>query len=146
MENSHRHRRCAGHHKPEAGYRSIAECIRLAQLNKQERESLASAGAFDSLSQHRYQARWQVAEPIQDDLLTPLQLDNPLSQDYLQAPNEIDNLQEDYQKMAQKFNGAPLVWKKKSKNRDYKAMYNSETKAIITREFKADLERFNYQF
>lgn len=96
------------HHKPEAGYRSIAECIRLAQLNKQERESLASAGAFDGLSQHRYQARWQVAEPIQDDLLTPLQLDNPLSQDYLQAPNEIDNLQEDYQSLGLTLGRHPL--------------------------------------
>lgn len=95
-------------HKPETGYNSIAECIRLAQLNKQERESLASAGAFDSLSQHRYQARWQVAEPIQDDLLTPLQLDNPFSQDYLQAPNEIDNLQEDYQSLGLTLGRHPL--------------------------------------
>lgn len=57
-----------------------------------------------------------------------------------------ENLQEDYQKCADKFNGEPLVWKKKSANRDYRSMFNQRTKDIVAKAFAEDLERFNYSF
>ena len=73
--------------------------------------------------------------------------------DWIASKNEyplhfirFENLQSDYKKMASAFNGQPLVWRKKSKNSDYKSMYTPHTKAIIATAFSADLERFNYSF
>jgi hypothetical protein len=57
-----------------------------------------------------------------------------------------ESLAEDYQKVASIYDGSPLVWKKKSKNKDYKSLYSDYSKIIIEREFKEDLERFNYRF
>ncbi len=57
-----------------------------------------------------------------------------------------ENLQEDYKNLAEKYNGSPLFWKKKSNNKDYKSLYSEASKKIIEREFKVDLEYFNYIF
>ncbi|WP_276682489.1 error-prone DNA polymerase [Thalassolituus oleivorans] len=84
--------------RPIGGYKSIQECMRAANLNKHELEALASANAFGDLAEHRYHARWQVAEPQQGDLLR-----NDLSEDSgvwpLSAPNEVADLLEDYHSM-----------------------------------------------
>ena len=86
--------------RPENGYIDISACVKSARLNKQEREALASAGAFQTLSEHRYHARWQAAEPqpssYQPDLLTPLETAESW---VLSAPNEVENLLEDYQSL-----------------------------------------------
>lgn len=72
---------------------------------------------------------------------------------WLESDNEyplfiirFENLQEDYQKCADKYGGQPLVWRKRSANKDYRSMYNARTKAIIKEVFAQDLERFNYAF
>ncbi|RFN57970.1 sulfotransferase family protein [Marixanthomonas ophiurae] len=57
-----------------------------------------------------------------------------------------ENLQEDYNKLALKYNGVPLVWKKKSKNKNYKDYFSERTKKIISNEFKEDLKHFNYTY
>jgi len=57
-----------------------------------------------------------------------------------------ENLNEDYKKLAEIYNGIPLVWRKKSSNKNYKSHYSEYSKKIIEREFKEDLERFNYTF
>ena len=86
--------------RPEAGYRTISDCTEAARLNRKEREALASAGAFDALSEHRYHARWQAAEPCatsyQPDLLDAATQNTPWD---LAAPDEVDNLLEDYQSL-----------------------------------------------
>lgn len=57
-----------------------------------------------------------------------------------------ENLNEDYDAMRVKFGGETLVWKKKSSNNNYKDMFSEYSKAIIAREFKTDLQLFNYTF
>ena len=103
--------------RPPSGYSSLQQCLQRTRLNQQQRQALASANAFASLSGHRYQARWQVAdrlneqamqagqamqpgqamqtrECVQPDLLVEA---NAITSDVqLAAPQEIDNLLEDY--------------------------------------------------
>lgn len=57
-----------------------------------------------------------------------------------------EDLNEGYKKVAAKYNGAPLVWKKKSQNKNYKETFTEKTIHIIGREFKDDLDRFNYSY
>ena len=57
-----------------------------------------------------------------------------------------ENLNSDYKKVAEKYNGIPLVWKKKSDNKNYKDTFSEASKAIISEEFEEDLDRFNYSF
>ena len=57
-----------------------------------------------------------------------------------------ENLNEDYNKVATLYNGTPLAWRKKSSNKNYKEHFSDYSKAVIEREFKEDLERFNYTF
>ncbi len=57
-----------------------------------------------------------------------------------------ENLQEDYQEIAKKYNGEPLAWKKKSSNKNYKSYFSEYSKKIIEEAFKEDLKRFNYTF
>ena len=91
--------------RPPGGYSSLQQCLQRTGLNQQQRQALASANAFASLSGHRYQARWQVAdrlneqamqagECVQPDLL--LEANAITSDVQLTAPQEIDNLLEDY--------------------------------------------------
>lgn len=95
------------------GYESVQQCIELARLNRQERNALASANAFGVLSEHRYHARWQVAEPQMDahqpDLLQSLEESAaPSLLELLEAPNEIDNLLEDYQSLGATLGRHPM--------------------------------------
>lgn len=95
------------------GYESIQQCVTLARLTRQERNALASANAFGPLSEHRYHARWQVAEPQADahqpDLLQPLEDPTaPSLLALLEAPNEVDNLLEDYQSLGATLGRHPM--------------------------------------
>ncbi|GAA5786230.1 error-prone DNA polymerase [Chitiniphilus shinanonensis] len=80
--------------RPAAGYRSVDELQRLAQLDKRALAALTEAGALASLAGHRRAAHWRVAgiDPTQDlgntdsdappDLLTPPTLGQDLIADY----------------------------------------------------------------
>lgn len=57
-----------------------------------------------------------------------------------------ENLNEDFIAIAKKYNGNTLTWKKKSSNKNYKECYSDYSRNIIAKEFKEDLERFNYSF
>lgn len=57
-----------------------------------------------------------------------------------------ENLKSDYKTLRDRFNGKPLVWKKKSEHKNYLALISKEEKQIIDREFKDDFEKFNYFF
>lgn len=96
--------------RPPNGYDSVRQCVREASLNRREREALASANAFDGLTRHRYEARWQVAEPgagygPQLALLTDEEQPSPWP---LEAPGEIDNLLEDYASLGMTLGRHPL--------------------------------------
>lgn len=91
--------------RPQHGYTSIAQVLQLNALDSQQRQALASANAFGELAEHRYQARWQVAEPQQQDLLTPL---NTTPSWPLDAPNEVEDLLEDYHALGLSLGRHPL--------------------------------------
>ncbi len=57
-----------------------------------------------------------------------------------------ENLQEDFKLLQTKFNAEMLTWKKKSDNKNYESVYSNYSRSIIEREFKTDLETFNYKF
>jgi hypothetical protein len=57
-----------------------------------------------------------------------------------------ENLNDDYNKVASLYNGTSLAWRKKSSNKNYKEHFSDYSRAVIEREFKEDLERFNYSF
>ena len=85
--------------RPAEGYQSISQCVRRAALNRHEREALASAAAFQGLSEHRYHARWQVSDPGASYEAQTELFDQDSPQHHLwplQAPDEVDNLLEDY--------------------------------------------------
>ena len=120
-DNHNADNRSANHQRKESGYEdghnggyeSIQQCVTLARLNRQERNALASANAFGPLSEHRYHARWQVAEPQADtrqpDLLQSLEDPTaPSLLALLEAPNEVDNLLEDYQSLGATLGRHPM--------------------------------------
>lgn len=95
--------------RPLSGYSSIADCVQRARLTKPQRQALASANAFGALASNRYQARWQVAEPLQDDLLAPLQQQpDSENESWLPVPSETDNLAEDYHSLGLSLGRHPL--------------------------------------
>lgn len=80
-------------------FSSVNDCRLRAGLSVRDSSLLASANAFSGLSEHRYQARWQVAEPLQYDLLSESLSTKPASAEpsLLKAPAEVSELVEDYQ-------------------------------------------------
>ncbi|WP_028669144.1 error-prone DNA polymerase [Saccharospirillum impatiens] len=84
-------------HRPEQGFKHIKALERLPGISTAELDLLASAGALADLSQDRYQARWESsALRLQTPLLADAFEPAPEQQTQLPAPNELDNLIEDY--------------------------------------------------
>ncbi|GGX73238.1 error-prone DNA polymerase [Saccharospirillum salsuginis] len=84
-------------HRPEAGYRRIKELERLPDITTGDLDALASANAFQYLTEHRHQARWETsALRLQAPLLSDA-FDETLPEQYaLPAPDAWANLVEDY--------------------------------------------------
>ncbi len=99
--------------RPDSGYHSLSQCLYAAQLSKQEREALAAANAFQTLSQNRFDAHWQVSEPLQQDLLRPdltaLMDEQRTAIRTLNTPNEVENLQQDYQTLGLTLGRHPMT-------------------------------------
>ena len=84
-------------HRPKHGFRRIKELEQLPGISTTDLDLLASAGAFADLSQDRYQARWESsALRLQTPLLADAFEPAADQQSQLPAPNELDNLIEDY--------------------------------------------------
>ena len=84
-------RQCA--QKP---FQSLADLTRRCHLSKKDLDALAHANALQSLSSHRFQARWD-AQGLQQEsplLLREQQQETPVQ---LPGPSESQNLTEDYQ-------------------------------------------------
>lgn len=93
-------------------FSTIHDCRLRSGLSTRDSSALASANAFGDLSEHRYQARWAVSEPLQPDLLADALRHEMPTQALLQAlntPNEIDNLLEDYQALGLTLGRHPLA-------------------------------------
>lgn len=85
------------HHRPEVGYASIKALENLPDLTTGDLDALASANAFQHLTEHRHQARWETsALRLQTPLLTDA-FEETLPEGFdLPAPDAWANLVEDY--------------------------------------------------
>jgi error-prone DNA polymerase len=84
-------------HRPENGFERIRDLEHLSEISTADLDMLASAGAFADLGQHRYQARWESsALRLQSPLLTDAFEQTAEQQTQLPAPDELENLIEDY--------------------------------------------------
>lgn len=94
--------------RPPAGYTSMSELQNRVTLTHRDWQALASAGAFRSLSGHRYQARWDTlgrvpATPLfTADMFTEQALTLP-------APSEGENILEDYSSLGLTLERHPLA-------------------------------------
>lgn len=84
-------------HRPAQGYQRIKDLERLPDITTGDLDALASANAFQNLTDHRHQARWEAsALRLQAPLLTDA-FDESLPDQYeLPAPDAWANLVEDY--------------------------------------------------
>jgi error-prone DNA polymerase len=92
--------------RPKNGFNNIEA---LSSLPHQQREILARAGALSDLSTHRYQAQWQAAGAIKhEDLLNNAMTMSIANQSELRAPDEFDELIEDYRSSGISLHHHPL--------------------------------------
>ncbi|AJQ94004.1 error-prone DNA polymerase [Gynuella sunshinyii] len=80
--------------KPEQGYRSLKQLENIPGIKTTDLDALASANALSTLTGHRFQARWETsALKLQYQLLNDSFEDTQVT---LPAPDDFQNLQEDY--------------------------------------------------
>ncbi|PID42465.1 MAG: error-prone DNA polymerase [Proteobacteria bacterium] len=105
--------------RPALGYQTIAELGKVASLHPHELEILAGAGALSGLSQHRYQARWDILaiEPERPvfDSEQSIQEESPRrympfspGQFQPEHPTEAEDMQEDYLSLGLSVDKHPL--------------------------------------
>ncbi|WLD56846.1 error-prone DNA polymerase [Salinispirillum sp. LH 10-3-1] len=94
--------------RPAAGYGSLTELQNTVTLSQRDWQALASAGAFRSLSGHRYQARWDTLGRVPATPLFTADLfaEQPVT---LAAPSEGDNILEDYSSLGLTLERHPLA-------------------------------------
>lgn len=91
-----------------AGYQSLNELRQRSGLPASALEQLASAGALQSLTDNRYQARWQLRDP-----LIPTALSLPAAPEanvQLPCPDELATTYEDYAALRLSLGRHPLAW------------------------------------
>jgi error-prone DNA polymerase len=98
--------------RPKQGYKSI-EAVQKLAIRRDELEALASAGAFNQLSGNRYEARWRMMD---QQASLPLFDNQPLENSLNRAPNEAENLLEDYAATGLCTNNHPIALLSKKKD------------------------------
>ena len=91
---------------------SIADCRLRAALSQRDSTALASANAFGDLAADRYQARWAVSEPLQQDLLSAALSREDRQHHHLpllNQPDETDNLVEDFHSLGLTLGRHPMA-------------------------------------
>ena len=102
--------------RPESGFYSVADARQRCRLKRNDWDALAAAGSFNQLSQHRYQARWDLLQDLSQlplDTAIQSQVTEPHS-DYgssiqLAAPSEQADLEEDFQHLGLSLGRHPLA-------------------------------------
>ena len=104
-------------------FTDMNDLIRRTQLNKKDREALASANALQAFSAHRYQAHWQILgiEPerpllnkiqeAENKALSAQTTEHPPKADTIQlpAPSAIDNMLADYRSTGLTLGSHPMA-------------------------------------
>ena len=80
--------------RQKCAFSSVSDFLSRVTLNTRDREALASAGAFESLSGNRHQTRWQMLGH-QSPTALPLELNQSDQSIKLAEPTEVQNVQED---------------------------------------------------
>ncbi|RMF13513.1 MAG: error-prone DNA polymerase [Gammaproteobacteria bacterium] len=99
--------------RPPQGFESLAHLTACVHLNRREWEALASSGALNSLSGHRYQARWEILGLEPDQPLAPA---GALFSHALRAPDTGQDLLEDYASTGLTLRQHPLAWLRQKGN------------------------------
>lgn len=92
--------------RPAGGYRHLTQ-LQSSGLDKRDREALASAGALNSLSTHRYQARWDML--TRDHELPLFVAEQPRTSTSLAAPDDLATLREDYASLGLSLTHHPIT-------------------------------------
>ncbi|ARU57131.1 error-prone DNA polymerase [Oleiphilus messinensis] len=110
--------------RPDTGYPSLSSIHKHSGLSSHDLEKLASAGAFQILSGHRYQARWDILEHHKPMALQPAcntsrdstssdshnsLTNNQVANYCLPAPSEGENILEDYTSLGLTLGKHPLA-------------------------------------
>lgn len=83
-------------HRPETGYSTIAALEHLPSLTRKDLDALASANALRSISNNRFQARWQTAALRHQDSLLSEAFRTDQVPFNLPEPDDLHNLREDH--------------------------------------------------
>ena len=100
--------------RPEAGFRSITDARQRCHLKRNDWDALAASGSLNNLSNHRYQARWELLEDLNNLELTEVdnstvQNNNPaVPEVQLSAPSEQADLEEDFRHVGLSLGRHPL--------------------------------------
>ncbi len=100
-------------HRPEQGFRSVADARRHCRLSRGDWDALAAAGALNRLAGHRYQARWDLLadqhllELAKTAEAAPAQ-GRPEAVLPLPAPTEQSDLEEDFRHLGLSLGRHPL--------------------------------------
>ncbi|MGQ7247696.1 error-prone DNA polymerase [Halomonas sp. V046] len=94
--------------RPAAGFTRVADARGSARLSSRDWEALAAAGALNSISGHRYQARWELLSADPALALGDARVDES-EDDGLKAPGEQDDLEEDYRHLGLSLGRHPMA-------------------------------------
>jgi len=94
--------------RPAAGFTRVADARGSARLSSRDWEALAAAGALNSISGHRYQARWELLSADPALALGDAKVDES-EDDGLKAPCEQDDLEEDYRHLGLSLGRHPMA-------------------------------------
>ncbi|NVK42905.1 MAG: error-prone DNA polymerase [Oceanospirillaceae bacterium] len=94
--------------RPTEGFASVAEAQRQLKLARNDWDALAAAGALNSLSGHRYQARWELLAANPELALGEARVAEPQTA-WLAAPDEQSDLEEDYRHLGLSLGRHPLA-------------------------------------
>ncbi|WP_370280299.1 error-prone DNA polymerase [Pontibacterium sp.] len=96
--------------RPAEGYQSVTQARQRCRLSRGDWDALAAAGAMNSISEHRYQARWELLADTPWLEMDPEPLhevrDEPIR---LAAPDEQSDLEEDYRNTGLSLGRHPLA-------------------------------------
>ncbi|MCW8886464.1 MAG: OB-fold nucleic acid binding domain-containing protein, partial [Motiliproteus sp.] len=102
--------------RPETGFYSVADARQRCQLKRNDWDALAAAGTFNRLSQHRYQARWELLQDLSQiplDTAASSQITEPVNGYYsevqLSPPSEQADLEEDFHHLGLSLGRHPLA-------------------------------------
>lgn len=96
---------CLLNSRPETGFSKISELLSCG-LSQADIEALASANALSSISSHRYDARWKVADSQQS---LPLFANTETTLSELPPPSVVEDLIEDYSSLKMSIDKHPTA-------------------------------------